>query len=347
MANNDPIKEYNSLSLKLDRLQEKMEMYVGGDEPVTDLHDCSNDLSDRGSRIEEYEHARFAEKKREELEKRYNSYGNSYSKSYKAKKTNTSSTNLNGSAAIVVFIIICLIKFFGVIATVISEGIQILFEDNSLMEDSYYTYDNYDNYDDYDDYNTKYNIDDSDIKYFESYKENISIKNLTTQENETYIRIDNSNNKSVEDLKIESIFYDENGNVLAKTDTYVNILIDKNTHIIKVLDAPSKYARCVHDIVNEYGKYSDISGDKTVLNLSYSTEETRPTSIILTNYNSEELNYVEVTTAYIKGNEILKLEEYNFFNLENGAQQDKSIRFNEYMGKETELVITVNDLYVY
>ena len=33
-----------------------MEMYVGYDEQVTDLHDCSNDLSDKGSKKEEYEH---------------------------------------------------------------------------------------------------------------------------------------------------------------------------------------------------------------------------------------------------------------------------------------------------
>ena len=52
--NNDPIQDYKPFGLG--NLFEKDEYY----DP--NLHNCSDDLSDYGSRKEEYKHAKFAEK---------------------------------------------------------------------------------------------------------------------------------------------------------------------------------------------------------------------------------------------------------------------------------------------
>ena len=54
--NDDPIKENNPFRIGLDNLTGDDEINSGIE--YNDLHNCSNDLSDRGSRIEEIAHAK-------------------------------------------------------------------------------------------------------------------------------------------------------------------------------------------------------------------------------------------------------------------------------------------------
>ena len=236
MSDNNPIKDYNPASLKLDRLKEKMEMYIDRDDPITDLHDCSNDLSDAGSRKEEYEHAEFAENIRTQG---------------KYKKNNVK--NKRNILQIVFFLL-----YTGLIVSMLL-GLPIFFllmEQYNLIEEWGLTDVFEESYVDSEEYIYE---PEMKIEDFEQYKDNISIKTLTTKEEETYVQLYNANTTSCLDLKLQTIFYNEYNQILTTVDTNVDILIGENNHFVEIIDAPTKYDRCEHNIISDYGTYSDIT----------------------------------------------------------------------------------------
>lgn len=325
MANNDPIKDYNELSLKLERLQEKMEMHVADDDSgITDLHDCSNDLSDSGSRKEEYEHAKYAERVRQAGKKTNDVWAN--------KKVNTKSqTNKTSSSSLSVIVIVIFIIFyiFGAIAQVIEEFIESVgssFEEfNSSYSDDYY-----------DD-----EVSDSE---FAIYKENITVGTIKA-ENDTYIEIHNSNTKSYENLKVETVFYDDSGEIISISTTYINILLGNNYHYFKILDVPEKYDTCKHNVVNSYGNYSDLSKSNFVTQL-IEKSQIGEDGIRLTSFHDETLDYVEVLIVRSNPQGEVKFDTYHFFDVEWGVEQEKEFYYYSEEDSDYQIVLTtINDIY--
>ena len=322
MADNDPIKDYNEVSLKLDRLKEKMEMYVGYDDQVTDLHDCSNDLSDRGSRIEEYEHAKYAEKIRQRINGNTKAGFDIWNKVPQKKKSKNSS--------IVTFIVILIIYF------VFTGIVEIIGEISSMFGTSYnnsYT-------DNYIEEEEKY------VSQFESYAENITTTLLTTKENETYIKIYNDNAESYEDLKIETVFYNEYGEIIQKKSTYVNILLGKNFHYVKVLDAPVVYDKCEINVLDNYGKYTSKLKDDFIVEYKDNDILYDEETILLTNNCIEDINHLEVVVVYSNSVGEISLRSANFYDLAWGDVEEEKIYSYGVDDEEAEMImITINDLY--
>lgn len=327
MADNDPIKDYNPTSLKLEALQEKLEMYMDSDNPITDLHDCSNDLSDAGSRKEEYEHAKYAE----EMRKKQNYGGNFESWNKKKKKSNNS------------FFKVVLIMIFAMYAFTIAQHIitEVIIELGEYF-DNYIEEEHIDNY--IGDYVDEEHFDNYIGNYveeggFDSYKKNISIRTLHTKKNATYIEVYNSNIGTYENLKIETTFYDEAGKIIEIKNTYINMLIAQNYHYFEIVDAPTEYASCEHNIMDNNGNYIAIDKENVLLEFIDGTAH-------LTNYSGFTIDFAEIAIVYMKENELVKIEKYPFYDLYYGETQKRKINLYEYENKKDidNIVLTINGI---
>lgn len=339
--NNDPIKDYNPASLKIDRLKEKLEMYIDREDSVTDLHDCSNDLSDSGSRKEEYEHAKFAEKKRQNFKQNYNTW------SYNTTKKNYNNVNRQGVVVVIIVGLIALkffISFFGIIGELLDD---FLSEISYVEETNLYTDEDYvketNSYLDYDE-ETLYNeLEEDEVVFdFSKYKNNIIIENLRTQENNTYIYLNNLNYKSFSNLGIQSVFYDESGNEIYSINTYSEVILNDNIHFFEVFNAPREYARCEHILLDNDVKYSEIR--KEDFYVTYKETDLNP-KISLVHYLKEDINYATVTVAYMKEDNLIDIENYNFWNLKTGEEKERLIRQDKIKEINNYIkIVTVNDL---
>ncbi len=328
MANNDPIKEYNEVNLKLERLKEKMEMYVADDHSgITDLHDCSNDLSDAGSRIEEYEHAKYAERVRQAGKKSNDVWANK-----KVNTKNQTSKSSSNAVSVIVVIIFILFYVFGAIAQVISEFVESM--GTSLEEIGSYLSEDYSSYED----------DEVSDSEFAIYKENIEIGTVQVQE-DTYIEIHNNNSKSYENLKVETVFYDDAGEIISISTTYINILLGNNYHYFRVLDVPEKYDTCKHNVVNSYGNYSDLSKSNFVTQLIEKSQMGED-GIKLTSFNDETLDYVEVLIIRSNPQGEVSFDTYHFFDVEWGVEQEKEFYYYVEEDSDRKIILTtINDVY--
>ena len=117
LDNNDPIQEKKVFRVGLDDLTGNNDVNAN---EYSDLHNCSNDLSDRGSRLEELAHARYAENKRKTAYSTYNT-------------VNHTTRTINKSSKWIVYIILFLFigipiieAAVGLIIAVVSESINNL-----------------------------------------------------------------------------------------------------------------------------------------------------------------------------------------------------------------------------
>ena len=207
MANNDPIKEYNPMQLRIDHLAEKFEMYTEKEDAVTDLHDCSNDLSEKGSIKEEYEHAKYAENIR------------------KNKKNSIQQGNytnkISGSNVIsIIGIIIIISIIFNVMRTVM-QAIEYIFDEEIMYEDFLIE-------------EEKELEDESEKEKFKNYVENIGVI-VEKIDSETYcINVFNNNFEDYENLNFVFSFYNKNGECIRKEQKNIKMLrIDLSRFEIK------------------------------------------------------------------------------------------------------------------
>lgn len=323
MANNDPIKDYNEVNLKIDRLKEKMEMYVGYDEQVTDLHDCSNDLSDKGSKKEEYEHAKYAEKIRQKM----NTNSNNTKTGFDAWSQSEQKKKANNSSIIIVIVIFIIFYVFSGIAEIIEEFVS-LFE-NSY--DSFYVED-YDN--------------ETNISQFQAYTDNIETSIITANQNETYVEIYNSNAESYENLKLEAIFYDEYEEVIETKFIYINILLGNNYHYFEISDAPVNYDSYEINILDNYGEYTSISKDDFIVEFKNEYVGYNEDNILLTSNCYEDLKHLEVKVVYSNTNGEISFKSADFYDIDWGDVKQNNIYSYGIEDENSEMImVTINDLY--
>lgn len=243
--NDDPIKENNPLRLGLDSLTENDEINSGIE--YTDLHNCSNDLSDRGSRREEIAHARFAE------EQRRNTYKNTYST---RTQTNRKVEIVKNPKNLIPSLVAIYIGFniIGALIAGIIDSAQKL--DNAREPESYipsydYSYDDTTAYD----YGGFYedtiisspNMDDlTDIPEYTSEvevtKNNIYVNSGKTADNTLIIEIENQNSLTYYNSTMQVIFYDEEDKPIEITDVSMYALPANEVKVQEIYNLPD-YSR--------------------------------------------------------------------------------------------------------
>ena len=281
MSNNDPIKEYNSAAFKLERLREKFEMSEEIEEPITDLHDCSNDLSDRGSRLEEFAHANFAEKIRKEANKYINSKSNKddvWSQKY-VKKSNTTSqytSNILTYIIIIIIVIILIVNIFFTLTGKIFELVKYVVEEYIDDFDSQYNF-NIESYNDnyiestYEDeesdsylYNSQKNLKEMEKLDFSVHSDKIEVNTIKTLDGKNFIRFYNDNEESFENLQIKLCFYDKNDNLITEDIVPIKVLFGKSEYYYETIEL-YEWERFTHEILSENVKYSNVTKEEIVL----------------------------------------------------------------------------------
>lgn len=217
LDNNDPIQEKRVFRVGLDDLTENNDVNAN---TYSDLHNCSNDLSDRGSRLEEIAHARYAESKRR----------NSYS-SYNSSKTTTTASKWITFIILFICIGIPIIEaIVGVIVAVVSESIE-----------------NLDNYSD----------NSEDYSYSDTYNEamypggvscgsKLTLVDSTMDYTNNVLSVEVENIDYYEDLdnyKIEVIFYNVNDRPIEVIDLQINKLKANEVVTKEVYNVPTDMAR--------------------------------------------------------------------------------------------------------
>lgn len=215
--NNDPIQEKKVFRVGLDDLTENNDVNTF---EYNDLHNCSNDLSDRGSRLEEIAHARYAESKRR----------NSYS-SYNSNKTTTTASKWITFIILFLFIGIPIIEaIIGVIIAVITETV--------------------DNLDNYSDNSTDYSY--SDIYESEMYPGGVSCGSKITLVDSTMdytnnvlsVEVENIDDyENLDNYKIEVVFYNINDRPIEVIDLQINKLKASEVVTKEVYNVPTDMAR--------------------------------------------------------------------------------------------------------
>ena len=352
MANNDPINDYNPRRLKFNKLQEKFDMQENRN---SDLHDCSNDLSDKGSRREEYEHSKFAEEMRNQ---------GKYNK--KSKKNNLS------------IILVCLVAIFtlgGMFLSVLFLPLIVLYiEENNVIEEYGLTEVVEKLSEDIDKEPEYIYEEEPQIENFIQYIENISFKTLKTNDNKTYIQIFNANNQSFRNLKLKTVFYNEKSEIVTTTNTEISILIGKNNHFFEIIGAPIEYSRCENTIISEDSRLSVINKSTLCLytwlipydhwnldkilkmddletDYEYAKEKIKDDYqdiITLINYNGSAkiIDSVEIAIAYINNDILVKLDKYKFYDA--GWAEELEKRIELYQASENEkidkVIVTLNNV---
>lgn len=256
--NDDPIKENNPFRIGLDNLTGDDDINSGIE--YSDLHDCSNDLSDRGSRREEIEHARFAEQQRR------NQYKNTYSSSSTVNRKVVISKNpqniiIGIIVAYIAFNLIAtlIVTFFSGIGTFVSN-----FGEESRIPDYQYE----DNYDYDNDYNYDYSYEDSiisspnvedltDIPEYtpevEVTKNNIYVNSGKTANDTLIVKIQNKNSLTYYNSTIQVIFYDAEDKPIEITDVSIYALPANQVKVQEIYNLPnySRYDIYFPDRYNE------------------------------------------------------------------------------------------------
>lgn len=336
MANNDPIKEYNSIDLKLERLKEKSEMASIGDDPITDLHDCSNDLSDSGSKKEEIEHAKFSYEIRQKINK----------KEYKSKDVWSSSKNetvINPNKKFMIFVIILIsISFafpvlFFIVGNLIGSAIMDVADEfmTDYINESQYVQE-------------VYGDENLTEDNFEEYLENIDINMNKMQDNNIYMQINNTNERSISNVNVEIVFLDANYKVLKVCKEYIDILIGNNMQFFNIYDAPKNFSSFQYTIEKGYDCcYSEMSTKNVILTTEKILEDGYyDTKVSIQNNTGKKLNSVEFVIVYLKDEEMKLIETQYMFDIETGEKEYDELclfKYNEF----DEAVILINDIDIY
>lgn len=242
---NNPIKENNRFRIGIDSLDDEINATYEDMEPFSDLHECSNDLSDYGSRQEEIAHAKYAESKRRSA---YSNYSTT---------TRTSKVILtNRSKWIVYFIIFMFIFFpilegiFGIIGFVLNSDLA------SSKEPEVYNSSNYD-YNNY--YDDNYSYDDNDYDVEESntqlegmalVEEDVSVNATVKEAGTMNVEIENLGTEIKHNLTIQIILYNSTYKPIKIVDIDVKQLVPNIVDIHTINDIPEGTAH--YDfIVNE------------------------------------------------------------------------------------------------
>ncbi len=240
--NDDPIKENNPFRMGLDNLTGDDDINSGIE--YSDLHNCSNDLSDRGSRREEIAHAKFAEQQRR----------NQYKNTYYANRQNNKKVVIAknpGNIVVGIFVLYIAIQVIAAIGTGIYGTIQ-MFEtasnsSNYIPENIYNNEIYYDDDADYTYNDTSLNTPYATIPNYtpevEITKKNINIKaGLSEFGNTLIVQIENKNSLAMYNTITQIIFYDEEDKPIEVYDVSLYELPANKVETQEVFNLP-KYSR--------------------------------------------------------------------------------------------------------
>lgn len=255
MFDNDdnPIKESTPFRIGLDNLTESDDINYTDDEaydafsdPSSDFHECSNDLSDEGSRKEELAHARYAEYKRQ---------------TYNSSSSTTKKILVNGQKKWIIYVILFFFVGIPVIETLAATVIGIVGLFAELNDDTPTVQTVYEPYEENEENSSAYNqiTQELDSQYnFDELKENIYVFPTYSVDGRMNFEVKNENDEAVYDAKIQIIFFDELDKPINITQLDEYTLLPKSTSTHEIYNVPKhkKYEVLITDKYAEDATYT-------------------------------------------------------------------------------------------
>lgn len=325
--NNDPIQENKAFRFGLDDLTGNDT--INSNDDYSDLHDCSDDLSDRGSRKEEYEHAKFAESKRR------NSYNYSYS-NYGKKQVVLLDKNKKIITYIIVFFFIILPILQAVLGIIIT---TIGFISSEFVEEVSNEFGSRD-YASISSENSSTNL----VADLETQRDNIVVASKMLENKELIIETQNTSTYTMLDIKLQIIFYDGENKPIHISDMNISTLFANQKNIQKLYNVPESFERYDFLITQPYKSerptvnYNDIALELINDNNSYLTFE-------VTNNTNENLNDVEIAILGYSGDKLVSLETRSVWEIKLGKSKETNIYVDSTVCDRIEYF--VNDIYCY
>lgn len=317
--NNDPIQEKSVFRFGMHQFDGEEE---NSNRKYDDLHNCSTDLSDKGSRIEELEHRRFAESRR-----------NAYS-AYNRPNNNINNKSSKTIAYIILFIFIglpILQSILGIVIAIIaafSSGIAEEFKSTPEGDSSYYS--------DYE--------EESHISDFEMVQDNILVSGTILNGNRMLINTSNVDSVTITDVQIQVIFYDAENKPIAIEEVRIDTLFGYSLAIKEVYQIPENFERYDFLVTQPYNMerpvvdYRDIQAD--LIDESYSEINLR-----ITNNTNYKIDSVEIAILYYNGDDLVDCQRDTIYDINSGKSEEETI----YLFSEgyTRYEYFVNDVYIY
>lgn len=313
--NDDPIQENSPLRLGVNRLIEDDEYRTYSD----DLHDCSTDLSENGSIKEEKAHADFARMRREA---RYNTT------TFKStiNEFSNKGRKANNAAAIIVFIIFIVIS---AISSIMEMASDMIYNSSSNIDYDYGEYER--------EVENRKNI-------FEDSKNNILI-NSTILADRIILDIENSNIDTFNNVKIQTVFYDEQNLPVYICEEYINTLFALGRYVCEITDVPTEYEGFNFLITQTYVTDSE-NINYTDLELMAGRNEDDDFEITITNYSARTIGSVEVMAVYYKDGNIVEIASGNIYDLKQSyTKHDTIYNFMEPEAYD-DVKFHINDVYI-
>lgn len=296
---NDPIQNFDEKRIGLNVLiEEKKQNNEYYDE---DLHDCSNDLSDRGNIRENIAHAEFMKRKKAAmLKNRYANYGRKYK---------------NKDSVKIIFAVICFIIF------IIIEVIDAMNKLENTYFDNSYPESNVSDYTISEDFEIGNTLEYYEIE-FDELKENFKIDTLKLKNSKLIYEIKNENDVTINNVNIQTIFYDAENRPIKICTNDIQTLFKYGKVFCTIEDAPESYTRYDYLITRPY--YYDKETNIEYDDLAITAVENTRTGIKfeVTNNSSEKIEMLEVAVLYYYQGKIVDIEYGNVWDIRAGKKQE-------------------------
>jgi len=328
--NEDPIKEYKTFRPGLDNLIEDndTDFDMNTFSSSRGFHECSDDLSDRGSKLEEIAHAKYAEYRRQASQNKYNTYN----------RVHSNKVIVDAKNKWVVYLIIFLFIILPILQTVFGT-IALIF---SSIADEF----NYDNDNDYSSsYNYEYMENEQD---FESVKNQIKVDGTMLSYDETALLVEtvNSSNESLSNVQVQVIFYNGENQPIGIQDFMIDTLGVSSRNLNKLYDIPEKFER--YDfIVSQPYKLDKPNIDFNDIVVNLTSEDSSYLNFEVTNNSASMIDIVEIGILYIKGNQVIDFETENVYDIKSGKTEEEESY--QYLTRDEydRIEYFVNDISIY
>lgn len=334
--NNDPIQENNPLRLGIDNLLEDDSYNLLDDdfEEYNDLHDCSDDLSDRGSAREAIEHEKFANQKRAKLQfvqTLSNANPNAF-KNFEKYKNYTKKDFENMQKAksvkyiVIFFVIIVCLSQFGI---VIQEMFKVFNDATSHLPENDYSY--------YEEQTARKQ------QAFETAKQNILIAPRFLENGKMLLEIKNNNDTSYTNVNIQAIFHGENDEVAKIVDVYADNLFANGTNFYEVYSFPINYTNVEFLISKDYWDDDEIEINKDDVT-AYMVDNVNAFRLTVENNTYEDIDTVEVLVLYYRDNELVDFTKSTVYDLDSREKEEKNIYKSRYTESYDSVRYFVNSI---
>lgn len=335
---NNPIEEKKVFRFGIDNLAESNEINSDVEYVDKDLHNCSNDLSDRGSKIEEFAHRQFAEKQRSRT---YSTYNNRANNNLKGNKVAT---------YIILFLffgIPILQAIFGLVIAIITGifgELSEVFEDFQIIEES--------SYNTVYDYKNEIVIPDSNYKNkiilsdFETEKDNIVVSLENLNNNKIILKTENKNANTISNVRVQIIFYDIENKPVAIEEVSMDALFANVVNMQEIYEVPENFSRYDFLITKSYNTQRPIVNYEDI-KVELVSETTSSINFQVTNNTKKKIDSVEIGIAYYNGEDIIDYQTKNIYDLKSGAMEDEKVYKYLTDDEYDRVEYFVNDVYIY